>query len=373
MRFLAAALLALAGCAPTAKPAPVAPAPVGPTVPAATEADRPSFTVHVADVGTGLGIFVEGEDFSLVYDAGSNDDLAIGEGNRFVAYVRAVKPTLKKIDHVVVSHPHRDHVELLADVVGTWTVDQVWDSGAINAICGYRRFLQAVADSPATLYHSGAHDTGSHELDFGKDLCAKKLPAKLTLKHGPMMVEDVPVRLGNKASMIFLHVDGRPHDDDFNESSLVVLLELDGTRVLVMGDAEAGGRADPSKPPSPKSVEGYVLGKYRDRLRADVFVVGHHGSKSSSRKAFVDAVAPKVSVISSGPKEYGKIVLPDPEIRAELRAVSEVFETGLDDAACAKNPSKIGPDADDRPGGCDNVQIKIADGALKASYARISD
>lgn len=371
MRRLAWVLWLLVGCEPAARPEPAVPPPVTTPAPAPAE-DHPAFTVHVADVGTGLGLFVEGEDFALVYDAGSNDDLGTGERNRFVAYVRAVKPMLQKIDHVVLSHPHRDHVELLADVVSTWTVANVWDSGVVNDICGYRRFIQAVADSPATVYHSAANDAGVHEIDFGKDLC-KKLPPKVSLKHGSRVVEDSPIRLGNKATMTFLHVDGSPRNDDFNESSLVALLELDSTRVLVMGDAEAGGRDDPNKPPSPKSVEGHVLAKYRDRIRADVLIAGHHGSKSSSRKAFVDAVAPKVSVISSGPTVYAKVTLPDPEVRAELRAAGALFETDVDDAACAKNPSKIGPDADDRAGGCDNVQIKIQAGSVKAAYAHLSD
>lgn len=369
MRRWLAVVVLVVGCAP-AGPPPSTPTPP-PSGPPATK-ERPRYTVHVTDVGTGLGVFVEGEDFTLVYDAGSNDDLAIGEKNRFVAYVRAVRPDLKKIDHVVLSHPHRDHVELLADVVTTWSVSNVWDSGAVNDICGYRRFLQAVADSPGTVYHSAAHDPGAHVIDFGKELC-KKFPPKLQLRHGARVTEDAPITLGASAKMTFLHVDGETHANDFNESSLVTLLELDGAKVLVMGDAEAGGRDDPGKPPSPKSVEGRVLAKYRDRLRSDVLVVGHHGSKSSSRKAFVETVAPKVSVISSGPTQYAKVVLPDPEIRDELRAIGDVFETDVDDEACAKNPNKVGPDADDRPGGCDNVQIKIQGGALKARYARFGD
>src|SRR3954451_21324541 len=54
------------------------------------DAANTTFVVHVVDVGTGLGVFVEGPDFRLIYDAGSNDDTAIGERNRFVAYLHAV-------------------------------------------------------------------------------------------------------------------------------------------------------------------------------------------------------------------------------------------------------------------------------------------
>jgi competence protein ComEC len=381
MRHLLAVVF-LAGCASSGpQPAvPVVPIVVAPVeqpasvVPPANIVpvpERPAFTVHVVDVGTGLGVLVEGTDFTLVYDAGSNDDTAIGEKNRFTAYLHAVKPTLAKIEHVVLSHPHRDHVELLADVIAGPAVANVWDPGAINPICGYRRFIDAIAHAPGIAYHSGAHDAGSHPLTFTKVVCS--LPAAVTIQHGSKVVEGVPIALGQNAKMMFLHVDAARHGDNYNENSLVTLLDLDGTKVLLMGDAEAGGRADPIKPPTAKSVEGYVLGNYKELIDADVLVVGHHGSKSSSRKAFVDAVSPKVSVISAGPTKYQTVVPPDLEVVAELEHAGEVFRTDINDAACGKNKNKIGPDNDNNPGGCDNVRLHIKDGKVQPSYARIAD
>lgn len=169
------------------------------------------------------------------------------------------------------------------------------------------------------------------------------------------------------------HVDGTRRTKDFNETSLVTLLELDGARVLFMGDAEAGGRALPKVPPTPRSIEGYLLRQRRELIDADVLIVGHHGSQSSSRRAFLDAVTPKVSVLSSGPMRYDDVTLPDAAIVSELAQVSALFRTDVDDAACAKNPKKIGPDSDGQPGGCDNVQIEIQAGKLKAGYARLAD
>jgi beta-lactamase superfamily II metal-dependent hydrolase len=64
-----------------------------------------TFTVDVVDVGTGLGILVRGPDFTLIYDGGSNDDLARGAGNRMLAYIKAVVPTLTTIDEMILSHP----------------------------------------------------------------------------------------------------------------------------------------------------------------------------------------------------------------------------------------------------------------------------
>jgi competence protein ComEC len=94
-------------------------------------------------------------------------------------------------------------------------------------------------------------------------------------------------------------------------------------------------------------------------LAAQVLVVGHHGSRTSSRRAFLLAVGASVFVVSSGPKKYSGVTLPDPDVVAELEARGQVFRTDVDDAACAANAAKIGPDADRRPGGCDNVRVLL--------------
>ena len=123
----------------------------------------PTFTIDVVDVGTGLAVLVRGPDFALVYDAGSNDDLARGPNNRMLAFMQTAAPTLTTIDHMILSHPHRDHVELLPDLLANYSVRQVWDSGRINDICGYRAFLTAVRDEPGVQYHNALQDFGTRD------------------------------------------------------------------------------------------------------------------------------------------------------------------------------------------------------------------
>ena len=90
-------------------------------------------------------------------------------------------------------------------------------------------------------------------------------------------------------------------------------------------------------------------------------IVGHHGSKTSSRRALLNAVNASFYVVSSGPTKYGTVTLPDQEVIDELTSRGQVFRTDVNDSACTLNPAKIGPDADGKPGGCDNVQITIFD------------
>ena len=70
--------------------------------------------------------------------------------------------------------------------------------------------------------------------------------------------------------------------------------------------------------------------------------MGYHGSRTSSRRALLDAVGASVFVVSSG-QEDGSVVLPDADIVAELEARGQLFRTDVDDAACAANRQ-------DRPG-----------------------
>jgi competence protein ComEC len=319
----------------------------------------PTFTIDVIDVGTGLAVVVRGPDFTLVYDGGSNDDLARGPGNRMLAYLRAVAPMLTTIDHVILSHPHRDHVELLPDLFGAYEVRQVWDSGRINDICGYRAFLTAVRNESGVQYHNALQDFGTRAYPFVAKTCyGTALPAEaLTLTHASR-IDESPVTLGQNASMTILHADGETHPSP-NENSLVVRLDLGTTRVLLMGDAEAGGRQSPAVPPSSTSIEGVLLTCCASDLAAHVLVVGHHGSRTSSRRAFLDAVGASVFVVSSGPVRYGSVVLPDADVIAELDARGDVVRTDTADATCATNPTKIGPDADGRAGGCDNFRLTL--------------
>jgi beta-lactamase superfamily II metal-dependent hydrolase len=342
-----------------------------PLPPPPPPAAGPTFTIDVVDVGTGLGVLVRGPDFTLVYDAGSNDDQALRDSNRMLAFIKAVAPTTTALDHVILSHPHTDHVLLLADLFAAYQVRQVWDSGRLNPICGYRTFVQAIHDEPGVKYHNALHDFGTQDFAFPLDACGAAVTITLALSS---VITTTPITLGQNATMTILHADGGVHTD-VNENTLVVRLDLGGSRVLLMGDAPAGPRADPTTTPKNGSIEAALLACCTSDLAAQVMIAGHHGSMTSSRKAFLDAVGAGTFVISAGPKKYGPTVsLPDLVIVNELMARGQLFRTDKDDTACKTNSAKIGPDNDGQPGGCDNVRIVIAPGsAPQVAYLHGSD
>jgi beta-lactamase superfamily II metal-dependent hydrolase len=173
--------------------------------------------------------------------------------------------------------------------------------------------------------------------------------------------------------MTFLYIDGSKRPE-FNQNSLVVRLDLGSHRILLMGDAQAGGRKPPSALPDADSIEGKLLACCVADLKAEVMVVGHHGSKTSSRKKLLDAVGAKTFIISAGPTKYATVVLPDVEIVTELQQHGTLFRTDLEDDACKTSPDKFGLANDGQPGGCDNVLVMIpASGAINTAYRRAGE
>jgi competence protein ComEC len=78
-----------------------------------------------------------------------------------------------------------------------------------------------------------------------------------------------------------------------NDNSLVIHFRYGARAVLLTGDAE-------------RHQEETLIAQHGDSLRADLLKVGHHGSRTSSTKAFVDRVAPSIATISCGVRNrYG--------------------------------------------------------------------
>jgi competence protein ComEC len=101
--------------------------------------------------------------------------------------------------------------------------------------------------------------------------------------------------------------------DDANLASTVVLVRYGRVRFLLVGDAEA-------------PEENWLLAQSDTALRADVLKVGHHGSRTSTTPDFLDAVHPRIALVSVGAGNgYGH---PSAEVMGALAAVgAQVLRT----------------------------------------------
>ena len=176
-------------------------------------------------------------------------------GARIVlAYLR--RTGITRIDLMILTHPHGDHVGGAAPITDAMPVGMIFDSGQAYSGRAYRDAMAAAR---------------SHHV-----------PVVLA-RRGMRWISGDGVTLEVLApSMPFLADTG----DDVNENSIVVMLRAHGFRELFMGDA---GEAS----------EARLLASGID-LHADAVKVGHHGSRYASTIGFVAAVHPQVAIVSVG-------------------------------------------------------------------------
>jgi len=320
-----------------------------------------TYRIHLIDVGTGLAILVQGHDFNLLYDGGTND--AGEKPLRVVSYLAAALGASgddlcvpkgshapkgrKPLDHVVLSHPHADHGSALDLVVHCYDVKNVWDSGRVNDAVFYRDFIEAVAKSTTATYHTALDVPENHEQTVKGEA--------IHIERWKSFRESDVVELGAHAQFTILHAEGKKLPDP-NQNSVVISMMLGNARLLLVGDSESGERLDPSSPTG--DVEQFLVEQHAADIKADILQVGHHGSKTSSRHDFIAAVKPHLALVSSGPKLYGKVRLPDAEVIEALESVgATILRTDEHDDSCAVT-HRIG--ADSGPGGCDSYLITVS-------------
>jgi competence protein ComEC len=223
---------------------------------ASVVATRPTAAprVSILDVGQGDAILVEGSRGGrLLVDGGPDPDRLL------VALDRRIPPWDRRIDAVVLSHPHEDHVAGLALLLERYEVDRVFEPGMRGPGPGYGAWL--------------------------RELGSAKAPIRLSLAAGDRLkVDEIDLRV---LWPIRGQVPATPSDGGtgINNVSVVLLGEVGARKFLLMGDVEE--EIDPSL-----LVDGLP--------RVDLLKVAHHGSRTATTQAFVDAVRPAVAVASAG-------------------------------------------------------------------------
>ncbi len=202
--------------------------------------------VDFLDVGQGDSILVRGADRAVLIDAGEHPDDVTAQ---------LAKMGVGRIDLVVMTHAHADHIGGLPAVLRQHEVRLFLDSGEVHTTSLYGEVMDLV-DSKGIAYRV-AH-------------------------------KGLTLRLGDEAVFHVLypekkHLKGTR--SDLNANSVVLLLEHEQVRFLFAGDAEAETEwAVTAQDPGP----------------VDVLKVAHHGSAHSSTNGFLRELSPDVAVISAG-------------------------------------------------------------------------
>lgn len=219
------------------------------------------FEAHSIDVGQGDSELVRCNGRNMLIDGGVPDETGTVED-----YLHA--QGVQKLDYVVGTHPHDDHIGGLCQVISDFGVGHVILPDATNNSQTFHNLLYAISN--------------------------KKL--KITIA-----VPGMSYTLGGG---VFKIIAPNAKYDDLNDMSVVIKFTYGHTSFLFTGDASKNSEED-------------ILKKKYD-IKCDVLKVGHHGSDTASTPEFLKAASPKYAVISAGAgNSYG---LPDEDILERLQS-----------------------------------------------------
>lgn len=195
--------------------------------------------VYCLDVGQGDSILITNNNKTMLIDASTNE-----MGSRVVKYLNDLG--IKKIDYLVGTHPHEDHIGGLDNVIKNFDIGTIYMPNVVVTTKTFEEVIDAIS--------------------------AKKL--KVT---SPKTGDKFTV--GNAECEV---MSIRNDKDDYNNCSIVIKMDFNNVSYLFTGDAE-------------ESVESS-----RKWPHIDVLKVGHHGSNTSSSKNFLEQIKPEVALISVG-------------------------------------------------------------------------
>lgn len=197
--------------------------------------------VYFLDVGQADSILLSNNGHYMLIDAGNNED-----GPKLVNYFKNLGIT--KFDYVIATHAHEDHIGGMDDIIKNFDIGTFYMPDLITTTKTFEDVLDALSEKQI------AFETPTIDQEFSFS------DTKITTLY-----------VNNEAK-------------NLNDSSIVLRLKHGTNTFLFTGDAST-------------KVEKQLLNK---NIASDVLKVGHHGSRYSTSKEFLNKVNPQYAIISVG-------------------------------------------------------------------------
>lgn len=239
-----------------------------------------TITVKVIDIGQGDAILIQTGTQNVLVDTGDLDQ-------RDTLRAALEQAGVKRIDKIILTHPHADHIGGMGMLLDAYAVGMVYDNGMPSGSKIYLGYMRQIKEKNVPRQGLVTGDV----LDLGGRARFEVLAPSAAL-----------VQKGT--------VKGYKHDP--NNECVVGRLVFGSFTMLLTGDAE-------------KKEEKDILAAGGD-VQSMVLKAGHHGSKTSSTADFLRAVRPKTALISCGAdNDYGH---PHKETLKKYRALKlDIYAT----------------------------------------------
>lgn len=230
------------------------------------------FELHLLDVGQGQCVLIEADDHYVLIDGGGRSSSSF-----VVSYLK--QQGIDHFDLVAVSHYDEDHMSGVTGALYVFPADEI----LLPSYAGEGELYQSLSTAAVSNGAVILHPLAGMEFPFG----------------GATVEVVGPVRTDYEWE---------------NDRSLAFRITYGDVSCLVCGDAEGTSEWD-------------MINSGRD-ISADIYVVNHHGSRTSSTEPFLDAVSPSYALISCGKdNSYGH---PTAEVlqRLQVRGI-QMYRTDL--------------------------------------------
>lgn len=211
--------------------------------------------VYYFNVGQGEMSYISYKGKKIIVDMGSmSDNLAFNVISNYFQ-----KENIQKVDIVVISHMHKDHVNGIKDFLSKYKVGQVIYAKPTEENDEYRAILKVIKQ--------------------------KNIETRLVKRGDFFELEDIQIKIMSPEEM------KRGGKGSLNDNSIVCKIKVNETNLLYTGDIT-------------KTIEKGLV-NFIKNTNWHVLKVAHHGSKSSCDESFISALKPKAAIISSKKSYYG--------------------------------------------------------------------
>ncbi len=211
--------------------------------------------IYMLNTGQGDAILIRTDSQTVLMDTSDSDE-------REKLCRELDKLYITKIDRLILTHSHADHIGNAKYILQNYRVSEVLDNGF---------------DSRSRIYHD------TMELIQKNNISHRSLTASDVLKLGSGAVFQVLWPSQDLVDKSHLP----DYKNDPNNESIVGQLILGNFRMLFTGDIES-------------FAENQLMATCPEKLKADILKAPHHGSSSSVKKDFLRTVSPKYLIISAG-------------------------------------------------------------------------
>jgi len=218
--------------------------------------------VNFFDVGQGDAIFIETPQRHQILIDGGPDSIILEKLSKEMPFWD------RSIDLIILTHPEKDHLVGLLEVLKKYKVENILWTGVIRETAEYKEWKKLIAKE-------------------GAKIVLAKSDRRILLGSDPINRIEILYPFENLEGKVF---------KDSNNTSIINKLVFGENSFLFTGDAY-------------KDVEGeLLLNLVKQQLNSDILKIAHHGSKTSTSDEFLENVSPEYAIISVGKK---KDLLPD--------------------------------------------------------------